>query len=171
MEATLHPYTELISELKDTIYRLALSLVGDSAEAEDITQDIYERVWRARDAVLSQSHPKAYICRMTRNLAIDHLRQRKRLGDEGEDGYRIIAMDDGNRLTDTHDMAELTRRIIQQLPERQRIAIHMRDVEGYEIEEIAQTMESDPASVRMNLSRGRKAVREQLLRAMNYGIR
>jgi RNA polymerase sigma-70 factor (ECF subfamily) len=56
------------------------------------------------------------------------------------------------------------------LPDKQRIIIHLRDVEGYEFEEIAQIIESDEASVRVNLSRARKRVKEQLLNAINYGL-
>jgi RNA polymerase sigma-70 factor (ECF subfamily) len=47
----------------------------------------------------------------------------------------------------------------------------MRDVEGYELEEIANILESDEASVRVNLSRARKSIREQLTKMINYGVR
>jgi RNA polymerase sigma-70 factor (ECF subfamily) len=50
------------------------------------------------------------------------------------------------------------------------MAIYMRDVEGYDLGEIAEAMECDESSVRMNLSRARKAVRDKLLKAMNYGV-
>ena len=78
---------------------------------------------------------------------------------------------DGEHETTTMDMASLTRRLIAELPEKQRVAIHMRDVEGYEIEEIATLLECDESSVRMNLSRARKSVREQLIKLMNYGVK
>ena len=67
-------------------------------------------------------------------------------------------------------MAALTKRFISALPDKQRIAIHLRDVEGYEIEEIAQILETDEASVRVNISRARKRIKEQLLNAVNYGL-
>jgi RNA polymerase sigma-70 factor (ECF subfamily) len=47
----------------------------------------------------------------------------------------------------------------------------MRDIEGYELEEIAHILDSDEASVRVNLSRARKSIREQLLKMMNYGVK
>lgn len=163
-------YITLVTGLKDTLYRLARSIVLDSAEAEDIVQDLFERVWRARDAVLSSDYPRAYLCRMAHNLAIDRLRHsaRQRGFTETHGGY--IGTLDGNVSIDNSDMAQLTRRLIDQLPERQRVAIHMRDVEGYEIEEIAQMLECDETSVRMNLSRARKSIREQLIKSMNYGV-
>ena len=167
MKSIIERYTELVSEVKDVVYRMALSLVGEETEAKDITQDIYERVWRARDKVLLEEHPRAYVCRMTRNLAIDRLRQRERLTMGGSSEAKRRGVDDGS---DLRDITEQTKSIIATLPEKQRLTIHLRDVEGYEIEEIAEIMDMDATSVRMNLSRARKSVREQLLRVMNYGV-
>lgn len=167
MKSIIERYTELVSEVKDVVYRMALSLVGVEAEAEDITQDIYERVWRARDKVLLEEHPRAYVCRMTRNLAIDRLRQRERQATANSPDIERGGIGDGS---DLRDIGERTKAIIATLPEKQRLTIHLRDVEGYDIEEIAEIMEMDATSVRMNLSRARKSVREQVLSMMNYGV-
>lgn len=145
--------------------------MGDDAEAEDITQDICERVWRARDAILESRYPRAYVCRMTHNMAIDRLRAKRRLVELGDEGFRRIGSCDGEHIVELGDVAELSRRIIASLPDKQQMAIYMRDVEGYDLGEIAEAMECDESSVRMNLSRARKAVRDKLLKAMNYGVR
>ena len=163
-------YVELVTRLRDTLYRLALSIVLDGAEAEDVLQDLYERAWRARDKVLGCEYPRAYLCRMARNIAVDRWRQRGRHGDSGAavGAEALIDLDNG---VDVSDMASITRQLIAGLPERQRVAMHMRDVEGYEIEEIALVLECDESSVRMNLSRARRSVREQLITCMNYGVK
>jgi RNA polymerase sigma-70 factor (ECF subfamily) len=107
---------------------------------------------------------------MAHNLAIDRQRARQRaqsfIGTE-----RTTPIADGDSETTTNDMATLTRKLMAELPDKQRIAIHMRDVEGYEIEEIANLLECDEASVRVNLSRARKSIREQLIKLMNYGVK
>lgn len=163
-------YIEFVNSLRDTVYRLARSIITDDVEAEDIVQDVFERVWRARDAVLASQYPRAYVCRMAHNLAIDRQRAKQRvqnfMGVES-----ITAMADGDNETTTNDMAMITRRLISQLPEKQRLAMHMRDIEGYEMDEIASLLESDEASVRVNISRARKSVREQLIKLMNYGVK
>ena len=82
-----------------------------------------------------------------------------------------MPLDDTSSELNRRDMAALSLKLIERLPERQRLTMHMRDVEGYEIEEIALILESDEASVRVNLSRARRSVREQLLKIMNYGVR
>ena len=164
MKTTTEQYTEFILSLRDTVFRLALSITGSQVEAEDITQDIYEKVWRARDKVLQSAYPRAYVCRMARNLAIDRLRLWRTTTEIADS-----IVEDGNSRAEVTNLAEYTRQIIVHLPEKQQVAVHMRDVEGYEIDEIAEVLECDSASVRTNLSRARKSIREQLLKVISYG--
>ena len=161
-------YISLVERLKDTVFRLARSILSDIHLAEDVTQDVFVRVWQQREAILRSDHPRAYICRIAHNLAIDRLRHRERERSFAIEEVAITSRnyDDAERS----DMVMLTKRFISELPERQRIVIHLRDVEGYEFEEIARIIESDEASVRVNLSRARKSIKEQLLNAMNYGV-
>lgn len=164
-------YNELMLSTKDVAYRVALSLVGNAADAEDVTQDIYEMVWRRRDEILSMGNPRAYVLRSVRNLCLDRFRAVDRhdrsLTAMGHAGERSA---DYSARYDARDQVRIVERIIAQLPERQRLAIHLRDVEQWDIDEIAEVTQSDETSVRMNLSRARRTVREELLKIMNYGV-
>lgn len=131
-------------------------------------QDVFERVWRARDKVLSSTYPKAYICRIAHNLAID--RERRRIRRQTFAINEEITTNTTSISTELSDITSITQRAIASLPEKQRLAIHLRDVEGYEIEEIAEVLECDSTSVRMNLSRARNSVRESVTKALNYGV-
>ena len=166
---TEREYIKLVAQLRETLYRLARSIVTDDAEAEDIVQDALERGWRLRDAVMESEHPRAYICRIAHNLAVDRVRHKSR-----ERAFEISGdserHSDGERSIDIGNIASLTMALINTLPDKQRITIHMRDVEGYELSEIADIIDSDEASVRMNLSRARKRIREELTKIMNYGV-
>lgn len=161
-------YIEFFSEHRDTIYRLALNICGDSVEAEDIVQDVFERVWRARDKVLSSTYPKAYICRIAHNLAID--RERTRVRRQTFAINEEITTNDISISAELSDITSITQQAIASLPEKQRLAIHLRDIEGYEIEEIAEVLETDETNVRMNLSRARKSIRETITKVLNYGV-
>ncbi|MBO7325266.1 MAG: sigma-70 family RNA polymerase sigma factor, partial [Bacteroidales bacterium] len=55
-------------------------------------------------------------------------------------------------------------------PEKARTVIHLRDVEGYEMEEIADIVGDDVATLRVTLSRARKTIRERTIKIMNYGL-
>ncbi|MBQ6612918.1 MAG: sigma-70 family RNA polymerase sigma factor [Alistipes sp.] len=162
-------YIELVARMRETVYRLARSITLNDAEAEDITQDVFEKVWRSREIIMHSDYPRAYICRMAHNLAIDRCRERVRK-QEFEGLERQNVANNGDATTDISDMAALTLRLINRLPEKQRVTIHLRDVEGYEIEEIAKVVGCDDSSVRMNLSRARKTLREQIIAYMNYGV-
>lgn len=162
-------YIEFFSEHRDTLYRLAFNICGDSAEAEDIVQDLFERVWRVKERVFNSAYPRAYICRMAHNLAVD--RERTRLRRQTFAINEEITTNDIGISAELSDITCITQQAIASLPEKQRIAIHLRDVEGYEIEEIAEAIGCDNVSVRMNLSRARKSIRERIINAMNYGVK
>lgn len=162
-------YITLITELRDTLYRLARSILANDSEAEDVVQDTLERVWKLRTSIAASDYPRAYVCRIAHNLAIDHSRRMMRQSSFSEQTTQT-SICDGRSTTQVSDMTAITLSLISQLPEKQRLAIHMRDVEGYELSEIATMLECDETSVRMNLSRARKSIREQLLKVINYGV-
>ena len=162
-------FVALLTRLRDMLYRLARSIVLDDAEAEDVLSDLFERAWKLRDTVLASDNPRAYICRMARNLAIDSWRRHSRRS-ELNASLDVDAIDSAKAF-DERDMVAITRQLIERLPERQRTVVQLRDVEGYDIIEIAQILECDESSVRMNLSRARRSVREQLLIYLNYGVK
>ncbi len=167
--STTERYKELITTLRDTLYRLTLSILDDRSESEDVTQDVYERVWRARDKIFEQPNPRAYVCRMAHNAAIDRQRQLQRRHSTSVDAG-LIADTGGVDRVESSEIAELTRSIIAGLPEKQRMAIHLRDVEGYEIAEIGEILGIDETNVRMNLSRARRSVRAELIKVTSYGV-
>ena len=162
-------YITLITELRDTLYRLARSILANDAEAEDVVQDTLERAWTLRASIAESDYPRAYVCRIAHNIAIDRSRRLSKQSSFSEQ-LTSIGISDGRSKASISDMTAITLSLISRLPERQRIAIHMRDVEGYELEEIASMLECDQTSVRMNLSRARKSIREQLLKIINYGV-
>ncbi|MDO8929494.1 MAG: sigma-70 region 4 domain-containing protein, partial [Bacteroidota bacterium] len=68
------------------------------------------------------------------------------------------------------ELAGLAKRIIAELPDLQRTIIHLRDIEQLEYEEIAEVTELNVNAIRVNLSRARKKVRDEILKIQNYGI-
>ncbi len=61
-------------------------------------------------------------------------------------------------------------KLIENLPEQQKLIIQLRDVEQYEFDEISKMLNLKPTAVRVSLSRARKIIREQLIKQHNYGI-
>lgn len=154
------------------MYRLAKSLLCDVAEAEDAVQDVLERLWIRRKNLGEYGNLNAFIMISVKNACLDRIRSRKlRESKKGEVAEVYVGVTDPRRMQDMADMKALAEKIIATLPEKQRLVIHLRDIEGCAMDEIAGIMQADEDSLRVYLSRARKTVREQLITMMNHGIR
>lgn len=102
---------------------------------------------------------------VVKNLSLDKLK----LCRVGED-ITLLSLDSGTRNPveelEQHDMVGRIRFLINKLPALQQVIIQMKDIEGYELAEIAEITGSQVEAVRMNLSRARKKIREQLMKEM-----
>ena len=74
------------------------------------------------------------------------------------------------KQVELNDSVDWVSKIIEELPEQQKIILQLRDIEEYEFEEIAKMLNINPTAVRVSLSRARKTIREQLTKQHNYGI-
>lgn len=111
--------------------------------------------------VTVQRNPGGYVLAAARNLCLDRLRARKPTAE--------LTADLSAGEYPGGDMLEIVIRLMDALPEKQRTAIHLRDVEGMEIGEVAKIMNTSETAVRMSLSRGRATLRERLTKIENYG--
>lgn len=158
-------FNEIYLEMHESIYRLAAGIVGSRTDAEDIVQELYEKLWRRRLLITSLGNPRGYILTSARNMCLDALRSRK----PSTELFPATVSEDGGEYAEK-DMGEVARRLIGALPERQRTAMRLRDEECMEIEEIARVMGVAGSAVRMSLSRARTTVRQQLVKIINHGL-
>jgi RNA polymerase sigma-70 factor (ECF subfamily) len=157
-------FNDIYLGLQDRIYRLSVGLVGDRQEAEDVVQDLYERLWPRRGQVVGRNNPEGYILASARNLCLDRLRRRRPRTE-----LPPSVADTASR-PDEGEMEAIVARLVEELPERQRTTLRLRDAECMEIEQIAAVMGMRPTAVRMSLSRARTAVKEKLEKIISYGI-
>lgn len=155
--------TKIIA-LRSKVYRFACSILDSRTEAEDVTQDVCEKLWRNRSRLDDIDNIDGFAISATRNLCLDRIRHFKH-----QTKY-AATITPASELQPTHDTAEVLNTIIRNLPPKQQQILHLRDVEQIEFDTIAQIMEIDEAAVRMNLSRARKTVREKYIKIENYGL-
>ena len=158
--------TDIIS-LREKLLNYSLMMLGNMDDAEDVVQETFLKLWNIRGQLDLYENPKGFAMQMIKNICIDKLRSRK-ITVEPEDyqiGYN--SQTPYFQLVDK-DSIDLVRKIINELPELQKRIILMRDVEGYELEEIAQIVGTQTSAVTMNLSRARKKVREKFLLIDTY---
>ena len=154
----------LFIPMSRNLYRCAYRYLSDREEAEDAVQEVYAKLWGMRSDLGKYRSEIALAMTITRNYCLDLLRSKKR---RMQREYRAES-DTREGDTDPQDIIErkeifaTVTDAIDKLPEQYRVAVMMRDVEGYDFEEIASELDIKLSTLRVNLSRGRKMVREQL---------
>ena len=147
----------------DFMFRLACSILGQSDEARDMMQDVAERILRKQDSLDEVRNIDSFLARAVRNACIDRIRRRR------ETTPKIPDIPD-DRSPDRWSDRQLVHKAMARLPERQRLTVHLKDIEGYSNKEIADILETDETNVRTLLSRGRKALRDIIEKEIGYGI-
>jgi RNA polymerase sigma-70 factor (ECF subfamily) len=158
--------------LKDVLYRLALRITLSHEEAQDIVQDTLIKVWNKRDDWQSLDNIEAYSMTICRNLALDAL---KKKGNNNE-SLEQEQIDTPDRTSNPHelmiqkDRIEMVRRLVNQLPEKQRSCMQLRDFEGKAYKDIAQILGITEEQVKVNIFRARQTIKQQFSKADNYGL-
>jgi RNA polymerase sigma factor (sigma-70 family) len=162
-------FLNTILPYKDTLYRLAKRLLVSSDEAEDAVQEVFLKLWKVRDKIDNYRSPEAFAVTMTKNYCLDRLKSKQ------ASNLKIVHSNYKNsenieRAIEANQGVELLTKIMQTLPEKQKIIMQLRDIEQFEFAEISQMLEINETAIRVALSRARKVVREQLIKQYNYGI-
>ena len=159
----LETFKSTVLPLRDKLLKYSVKLTDDGADAEDIVQEAFLKLRYIRDRLDGYQSVEALSVQVVKNLCLDKLRS-KRMDRMPENSQSILADTvTPEQLLEQHDAVAIIGRLIQQLPTLQQCIIRMKDVEGYELSEIAQITGTQIESVRVNLSRARKKVREQFL--------
>lgn len=157
--------------MSNKLLRSAFHILQDEEEAKDVLQDVFLKLWQKRDELVNVENLEAFAFRMIRNRCLDAIRARRTVSMEVVKKGHIP--DEESSETDHleyADSASLVHHIIAGLPDLQRTVIQMRDVEQLEYEEIAEVTQLNVNAIRVNLSRARKKVRDEILKIQNYGI-
>ncbi|RHJ81800.1 RNA polymerase sigma factor [Parabacteroides sp. AM08-6] len=159
----LETFKITVLPLREKLFNISRKLTEDKADAEDIVQEAFLKLWSIREKLDGYQSVEALAIQVTKNLTIDKLRVRR---PEGPD-IETLALDSGNRSPaeelEQQDAVTRIRQLIEKLPSLQQTIIRMKDVEGYELTEIAEITGTQVEAVRVNLSRARKKIREQFL--------
>ncbi len=152
-----------ILPLKNQLYRLALRITLDSAEAEDIVQETLIKVWDRRDSWTDIDNIEAFCYTICRNKALDFV---KSCGSHSEslDATQNERPDNSytpSQQTIANDQITMVRRIVNALPEKQKACIQLRDFEGKPYRDIARLLGMTEEQVKINIFRGRKTIKER----------
>ena len=178
-------FEELVMRYQDRLVMVLKHLVGSRELAEDLTQEVFLRVYRARKSYQPGSKFSTWLFTIANHTAANALRNQSRRHEvmlQGRDSGplgprsldRMIAASSGQmpaRLFDKTEMREIVQAALGSLNERQRMAVLLSKFEGMSYIEIAEAMEMSPKAIKSLLSRARGNLREVLQPYFDDGIR
>ncbi len=161
--------------LKNELYRLALRITLDKAEAEDVVQETMIKVWNRRGEWDAIDSIEAFCLAVCRNLALDKMRKQANRSQPldasaGTEPPDHSYTSNPERQTMLHDRVQLVRKLVDSLPEKQRSVMQLRDFEGKSYKEIATVMCITEEQVKVNLFRARQAIKKKYFETENYGL-
>ena len=163
-------FVQLITPFRDKVFRLAKRLLISTEEAEDATQEVLVKLWNKNEGLNGYGSVEAFAMTITKNYCLDQLKS-KRAGN-----LSIVHTNFTDREPSLYKKIEdneslnWVEKIIDKLPEQQRLIIQMRDIEQYEFDEIAKILGMNETAIRVALSRARKTIRESMTKTHDYGI-
>lgn len=167
----LQYFQQHILPCKDKLYRFAHGLLQNAPEAEDVVQEVLVKMWQRRDTWQEVDNMEALLMKMTKNQALDKLRSKHARTNGLPEYYdpRSDAATPAERMESEDQVAQI-RKLMQCLPEKHRLVMQLRDIEGLSYEEIGETLEMPVSQVKINLFRARQYIREHLLKTESYGL-
>jgi RNA polymerase sigma factor (sigma-70 family) len=151
---TEREYNDCVDAHADGVYRFILKNLQHTEDARDIVQTAFEKMWKNRDAVVSET-AKSYLFTVAYHQMIDHIRKSKRV-------QLVETFDEGSRVSSavSPDLKKELERALQRLTPLQKSLILLKDYEGYSYDEIGKITALNPSQVKVYLHRARLQLRD-----------
>ncbi len=170
VDITYKEFNAVVLPLKDKkMYKYAFYMLGDRMDAEDVVQDVRKVVDEKNNLHLMEN-PEAYVFRSVKNLCCDRLSSEKLHREKLEDIRINTSEFVYDNRAEERNLKSILDKEIAALPEKQKMVVFLRDIEGYKMNEIANMLEMEESNVRVVLSRARKLLREKMIKIMSYGL-
>lgn len=167
----LEDFKQQVLTQKNRLFRFALRILGDHSDAEDVVQEVMIKLWNNRENLHQYKNLEAWCMTMTRNKAIDKLRSKHRKNQEIAESMALMSNSPNpDRSAENKNAIQLVKTFIDELPEKQKLVIQLRDIEGYSYKEIAEVLSIPMNQVKVNLFRARNAVKTKFINTESYGI-
>ncbi|KAA5823527.1 RNA polymerase sigma factor [Algibacter amylolyticus] len=168
---TQKEFLNIVMPFKDKVFRLAKRLLISTEEAEDATQEVLLKLWNNKVKIAEYKNVEAFSMTMTKNYCFDKLKSKQ------AQNLKLVHSNYEEKNTPLQKQVELNDsvnwvgKIIADLPEQQKMIIQLRDIEDYDLDEIAKMLDMNNTAVRVALSRARKTIREKLTNTHSYGVK
>jgi RNA polymerase sigma-70 factor (ECF subfamily) len=151
-------YEELIRRHRDRIYRIALRITGDAADADDVTQEVVIQLWTALSGFVGTSAFTTWLYRVVVNRSLDHQRRARRLSGEEPTESDLPSVAAPERAVLAGEELRAGLEAIARLPESQRVPFVLCQIEGLSYAQAAAVTKVSEATLRGRLARARTTV-------------
>ena len=154
-------YNQCVNLYADNVYRFILKNLGHDADAKDIVQGSFEKMWINRQQV-DNERCKSYLFTVAYHQMIDHIRKNKRISLKEE-------FNESAKVTNKaeHDSKRILHQALNRLNETQKSLVLLKDYEGYSYEEIGKITGLNESQVKVYLHRARLHLREYIVKPEN----
>jgi RNA polymerase sigma-70 factor (ECF subfamily) len=177
LDGDTNAFEELVLEYEKKVYNVALRMVNNQEDAEDITQEAFIKAYNSLANFRGDSKFSVWLTRIVSNMCLDLIRSRGRrptisLSVEDEDGENVeLEISDIRQSPETIMEQQLTkesvRRGLKQLPDEYREILLLREIQGLSYEEISAALDLEVGTVKSRIYRGRKKLCDYLIKDGN----
>lgn len=155
---TSSDFEKLIIQQKDKLFRFAMSILRNTDDAQDAVQEVVLRIWQNKRSLDNSRNLESYCLNTLKNYCLDCLRKEKYKSEFQNSWQRNDVF--SKQEFENIDLVKKLQEELKLLPTHQRMAVELKDFQGYEYEEISEILNQNINSVRANVSRGRKKLHE-----------
>jgi len=167
----LQEFKSRVLPVRQKLYRLAVFMLRDKEEAEDILQDVFLKLWSNKHKLETYTSIEAFAMTITKNICLDKMKAGKRRQQVDISGMELDSLEASPyQHSENADSMRKVQGLMESLPEQQKLILHLREVEGCSFEEIEQITSLTINNIRVLLSRARKSVRDGFLKLENYEL-
>jgi len=159
-------FNDLVLKISRKLYGYAYRILKDQAGAEDAVQEVFIKLWKMNSRLGDYMSIEALATTMTKNYCIDQIRKVKQFINNNDSSVTFFHSSEPTpyEQMERSETASIIGRIIEKLPETYREMIQLRDIDGLSYEEIAKEKHQNINTLRVNLSRARKLIRDEYKR-------
>lgn len=164
-----HAFEQLVTAYRNQVFRLALRMCGNEADADEVAQEAFLSAWKGLPNFRGESRFSTWLYQLTTHAAIDLMRREKRQA-AAEDIDEITTADDGPSPQQQVERAETQREIrsaLMQLPEEYRQVLLLRFMQELSYEEIGRALKLPVGTVKSRLNRAKAQLKDILSRSGN----
>ena len=149
------------------IYRISYNILENRDDADDVSQEVYIKLWEQRNNLENVRNDEAFVVTMTKNVSIDLLRNNHRKATSVIENKDMVGEHREEERIDARDELSHVMKCMSALPQTQQEVIRLRHFADMSITEIAETTGQTEVNIRQLLSRARRTMKEKLNRTGN----